>query len=76
VDVADIFVSYTSSDRECGAFGVNIGHLWDQPRHDPQLDKPDSSMAVVDRSFAFAAAAAAHCHIEGRGNIGKVVLLP
>jgi NADPH:quinone reductase-like Zn-dependent oxidoreductase len=28
---------------------------------------------VVDRSFAFAEAAAAHRHIEGRGNIGKVI---
>jgi len=31
---------------------------------------------VVDRSFAFAEAAAAHRLIEGRGNIGKVVLVP
>jgi len=31
---------------------------------------------VVDRSFAFAEAAAAHRHIESRANIGKVVLMP
>jgi hypothetical protein len=66
-----------------GVFGVNIGHLWDQ--HDMIRNWMSQILAwqkeakikpVVDRSFAFAAAAAAHRHIEGRGNIGKVVLLP
>jgi NADPH:quinone reductase-like Zn-dependent oxidoreductase len=31
---------------------------------------------VVDRSFAFAEAAAAYRHIEGRGNVGMFVLVP
>jgi synaptic vesicle membrane protein VAT-1 len=66
-----------------GVFGVNVGHLWDQ--HDmirnwmSQIlawQKEGKIKPVVDRSFAFAEAAAAHRHIEGRGNIGKVVLLP
>jgi synaptic vesicle membrane protein VAT-1 len=66
-----------------GVFGVNVGHLWDQ--HDmirnwmSQIlawQKEGKIKPVVDRSFAFAEAAAAHRHIESRGNIGKVVLLP
>jgi NADPH:quinone reductase-like Zn-dependent oxidoreductase len=31
---------------------------------------------VLDRSFPFAQAPAAHRHIESRGNIGKVLLVP
>jgi NADPH:quinone reductase-like Zn-dependent oxidoreductase len=66
-----------------GVFGVNVGRLWDQ--HDmirnwmSQIlawQKEGKIKPVVDRSFAFAEAAAAHRHIESRGNIGKVVLLP
>jgi synaptic vesicle membrane protein VAT-1 len=66
-----------------GVFGVNIGHLWDQ--HDMIRSRMNQILAwqmagkitpVVDRSFSFAEAAAAHRHIEGRANIGKVVLLP
>jgi synaptic vesicle membrane protein VAT-1 len=66
-----------------GVFGVNVGHLWDQ--HDMIRGWMSQILAwqmagkitpVVDRSFAFAEAAAAHRHIEGRANIGKVVLLP
>jgi NADPH:quinone reductase-like Zn-dependent oxidoreductase len=66
-----------------GVFGVNVGHLWDQ--HDMIRNWMSQVLAwqmegkitpQVDRSFAFAEAAAAHRHIEGRGNIGKVVLVP
>jgi len=66
-----------------GVFGVNVGHLWDQ--HDLIRNWMSQILAwqgegkitpVVDRSFAFAEAAAAHRLIEGRGNIGKVVLVP
>jgi synaptic vesicle membrane protein VAT-1 len=66
-----------------GVFGVNVGHLWDQ--HDMIRNWMSQILAwqaqgkitpVVDRSFAFAEAAAAHRHIEGRGNVGKVVLVP
>ena len=31
---------------------------------------------VVDRTFTFADAAAAHAHIEARRNMGKVLLVP
>ena len=66
-----------------GVFGVNVDHLWDQ--HDMIRGWMSQILAwqmagkitpVVDRSFAFAEAAAAHRHIEGRANIGKVVLVP
>ena len=66
-----------------GVFGVNVGHLWDQ--HDLIRNWMSQILAwqgegkitpVVDRSFAFAEAAAAHRLIEGRGSIGKVVLVP
>jgi NADPH:quinone reductase-like Zn-dependent oxidoreductase len=66
-----------------GVVGVSLGHLWDQ--HDMIRNWMSQILAwqakgkitpVVDRSFVFAEAAAAHRHIEGRGNIGKVVLVP
>jgi synaptic vesicle membrane protein VAT-1 len=66
-----------------GVFGVNLGHLWGQ--HEMirnwmtqilEWQRQGKVTPVVDRSFTFAEAAAAHRHIEGRGNIGKVVLAP
>jgi NADPH:quinone reductase-like Zn-dependent oxidoreductase len=66
-----------------GVFGVNLGHLWDQREMIRNwmtqiLDwQAQGKIApVLDRSFPFAEAAAAHRHIEDRGNIGKVVLVP
>jgi synaptic vesicle membrane protein VAT-1 len=58
-----------------GVFGVNVGHLWDQ--HEMISSWMSQILAwqvegkitpEVDRSFAFAEAAAAHRHIEARGN--------
>jgi synaptic vesicle membrane protein VAT-1 len=66
-----------------GVFGVNLGHLWDQ--HEIIRTWMSQLLAwqaqgkitpVLDRSFSFAQAPAAHRHIEGRGNIGKVLLVP
>jgi NADPH:quinone reductase-like Zn-dependent oxidoreductase len=66
-----------------GVFGVNLGHLWDQ--HEMIHSWMNQLLAwhaqgkitpVLDRSFSFAEAPAAHRHIEGRGNIGKVLLVP
>jgi len=66
-----------------GVFGVNLGHLWDQ--HAMIRGWMEQLLAwqaqgkitpVLDRSFPFAEAPAAHRHIEGRGNIGKVLLVP
>lgn len=66
-----------------GVFGVNLGHLWDQNEMirnwTSQLvawQAEGKITPVLDRSFPFAEAAAAHRHIESRGNIGKVVLIP
>jgi NADPH:quinone reductase-like Zn-dependent oxidoreductase len=66
-----------------GVFGVNVGHLWDQHemirnwmRQILEWQAQGKIAPVVDRSFSFAEAAAAHRHIESRGNIGKVVLVP
>lgn len=66
-----------------GAFGVNMGHLWDE------VDKIRLWMRAllegvdqgwirphVDRAFGFHEAGEAHAHIEVRRNIGKVVLTP
>jgi len=66
-----------------GVFGVNLGHLWGEAQRlrgwladilrwqgEGKIDP------VVDRSFPFAEAAAAHAHIEARRNIGKVLLVP
>jgi NADPH:quinone reductase-like Zn-dependent oxidoreductase len=66
-----------------GVFGVNVGHLWDQDemirdwmRQILEWQAQGKIVPVVDRSFSFAEAAAAHRHIESRRNIGKVVLVP
>lgn len=66
-----------------GVFGVNIGHLWGQQEMirgwTNQIlawQAEGRIHPVVDRSFPFAEAAAAHRHIESRGNIGKVLLVP
>ena len=65
------------------AFGVNVGHLWDETA------KVDAWMQNllkgvnegwvrphVDRTFALEDASAAHEYLEQRRNIGKVVLIP
>lgn len=66
-----------------GVMGVNLGHLW----HRGALIKEamgeilslvgEGRLApVVDKSFSFAEAAAAHAYIQNRKNFGKVVLVP
>lgn len=66
-----------------GVFGVNIGHLWHEgPKLRGWMQALLEGVAAgwvrphVDRSFPLAAAAEAHAYIEGRGNRGKVVLVP
>ena len=69
--------------RNKGVFGLNLGHMWHEP------DKVANWMAEilrginkdwirphVDRAFPFDQVAEAHRYIEGRKNIGKVVLVP
>ena len=66
-----------------GVFGVNLGHLWH--RGDElaamlgeilDLFANGTFKPVVDRSFSFVDAAAAHRYIQDRKNFGKVVLVP
>jgi NADPH:quinone reductase-like Zn-dependent oxidoreductase len=66
-----------------GVFGVNVGHLWN--RGDEltamlgeilDLFGDGTFKPVVDRTFPFAEAAAAHRYIQDRKNFGKVVLRP
>jgi NADPH:quinone reductase-like Zn-dependent oxidoreductase len=74
---------FSLMDQNKGVFGVNMGHLWHE------YLKIDIWMQAllkgveeewisprVDKAFTFAEAAEAHRYIEGRKNIGKVVLVP
>lgn len=65
------------------AFGVNMGHLWDEVpmvnRWMEQLlsyHRDGSISPVVDRCFSFDQAADAHRYIQDRRNFGKVLLTP
>ena len=66
-----------------GVFGVNLGHLWGKSEMlrpwllDILRWRTEGKISpVVDRSFEFSEAAAAHGYIEARRNIGKVILVP
>jgi len=66
-----------------GVFGVNVGHLWHRGEEMTAMlgEIVDLFAAgvfkpVVDRTFPFAEAAAAHRYIQERKNFGKVVLIP
>jgi NADPH:quinone reductase-like Zn-dependent oxidoreductase len=68
-------------NRNRGVFGLNVGHLWDERRHlAPLIELLISELSagriipVVARTFALDRVADAHRFIQGRGNIGKVVL--
>ena len=63
--------------------GVNLGHIWsEQALLAPQLEallryaREGKITPRVDRTFAFAEAAAAHRYIHERRNVGKVLLVP
>lgn len=66
-----------------GVFGVNMGHLWDRGdelaammRAIVDLCAAGTLDPVVDRTFPFAEAAAAHAYLQDRRNFGKVLLTP
>lgn len=66
-----------------GVFGVNLGHMWDEPDRTGawinQLIRLWEQGAIkprVARVFRFSEAAAAHHFIQDRSNIGKVLLTP
>lgn len=64
-------------------FGVNLGHMWDDERLRPWLTEIVSGpgeggwvTSHVDRVFSFAEITKAQDYIEGRANIGKVIIVP
>jgi len=66
-----------------GVFGVNLGHLWHRAAEMADtlgeifdLFADGIFKPVVDRSFPFSEAAAAHRYIQDRKNFGKVILVP
>jgi len=66
-----------------GAFGVNLGHLWDRTAELQRMLKEILALVeagtfdpVVDQVFSFADAGKAHDRMKGRQNFGKVVLVP
>jgi NADPH:quinone reductase-like Zn-dependent oxidoreductase len=68
-------------NRNRGVFGLHIGHLWDERRQlAPLMEMLMSELRaerlrpVVARTFPLERAADAHRFIQGRQNIGKVVL--
>jgi NADPH:quinone reductase-like Zn-dependent oxidoreductase len=68
-------------NRNRGVFGLNLGHLWEEPRHlHPLMELIMSELSasrlepVVARTFPLERVADAHRFIQNRSNIGKVVL--
>ena len=70
-------------NRNRGVFGLNLGHMWHEgekvagwTREILRGVEEGWLRPHVDRAFPFDQVAAAHAYIEGRKNIGKVVLVP
>jgi NADPH:quinone reductase-like Zn-dependent oxidoreductase len=70
-------------NRNKGVFGLNLGHMWGEgekvaawTREIMQGVHEGWIRPHVDRTFAFDQVQEAHRYIEGRKNIGKVVLVP
>jgi NADPH:quinone reductase-like Zn-dependent oxidoreductase len=66
-----------------GVFGVNMGHLWELAGELRAMLVEILALAeqgvitpVVDRTFPFAEAAAAHRYLQEHKNFGKVLLVP
>jgi NADPH:quinone reductase-like Zn-dependent oxidoreductase len=63
--------------------GVNLGHLWEEAamlreEMDALLELFEAGKIAphIDSTFPFERAAEAHQRIEGRSNVGKVILVP
>jgi NADPH:quinone reductase-like Zn-dependent oxidoreductase len=70
-------------NRNKGVFGLNLGHMWGEGEKvagwTAEIVKGIAGGWVrphVDRAFPFDQIAEAHNQLEGRKNIGKVVLVP
>jgi NADPH:quinone reductase-like Zn-dependent oxidoreductase len=76
------FRALSLMDRNRGVFGLNIGHLWNEPR---KLSEPTTWLLaevgagrlhpVVAETFVLERAAGAHRFMQSRADIGKVVLV-
>jgi NADPH:quinone reductase-like Zn-dependent oxidoreductase len=70
-------------NRNKGVFGLNLGHMWGEGEKvagwTQQIMRGVADGWIrphVDRAFPFDQIADAHRYMEGRKNIGKVVLTP
>ena len=70
-------------NKNKAVMGLNLGHLFDEADlikngldHVAKLLLEKAIHPTVDQVFPFSKAAAAHERIEGRSNVGKVVLVP
>jgi NADPH:quinone reductase-like Zn-dependent oxidoreductase len=70
-------------NRNKAVFGLNLGHMWDEgekvaswTREVMRGVQEGWIRPRVDRTFTFDQIQEAHRYIEGRKNIGKVVLVP
>src|SRR5438552_11267832 len=70
-------------NRNKGVFGLNLGHMWGEGEKVAGWTREIMNGVAegwirphVDRAFPFDQVADAHRYIEGRKNIGKVVLVP
>jgi len=70
-------------DDNRGVAGVNMGHLWGEP--EMVLGELEALLALfregrirprIDSTFRFGEAALAHERLQGRGSVGKVLLVP
>jgi NADPH:quinone reductase-like Zn-dependent oxidoreductase len=70
-------------NKNRGVFGLNLGHMWHEPEKVRTwvaailkgIDE-DWIQPHVDRVFRFDEIRDAHLYMEGRKNLGKVVLIP
>jgi NADPH:quinone reductase-like Zn-dependent oxidoreductase len=77
------FKAIPMMDDNKGAFGVNMGHLWDRAEELKKmlleilaLVEQGKVDPIIDKTFPFAEAAAAHTYIQAHKNFGKVLLTP
>jgi len=77
------FTPISLIDKNKGAFGVNMLHMWDEmPRLRTWMEallayyKEGAIGPVIDTTFPFERAADAHHYIQDRKNVGKVLLVP
>ncbi len=66
-----------------GVLGFNLGHLWDEMDRlrgflEKVLDyaRDGHVRPTIAKTFALTDAAAAHAYLQGRANVGKVLLIP